>query len=456
MVIHFKPTVSFKKALFLLYILHFALCALNSSMAQEVLTLQKAIETGLQNNYSIILQRDQAKIASNNNTIGNAGFLPSLGVNVNQNNTISTTHQEQFSGTVKDVSGAMNNTLNVGLQLAWTVFDGMNMFANKRMLEVLEDLGQNGTRIVLEGTISDITLTYYGIIQLRKLVRVAQDAVDLSMQRKKIAEAKLSIGAGSQLMLLQSTVDLNADSTRLLEQQVALLNLHADLNQLLGRDPTTPFLIDDTISISPLNSYDTLLKLGFAQSPQLIAARLNQQLAVAGVRQAQSERYPQLGINAGYSYNTLNSATGFVAYNQSYGPSFGFSLSYTLFNGFNVTRAIRNAKVLVHSSDTEAAASELSFRTSILKMYQQFRSNLAVVKLQLSNVGVAQENVTIAFEKYKIGSINDIELREIQQKLIDAEYQLIYAQFEAKKAEVEILRLTGQLTMDNGQLTMEN
>jgi outer membrane protein TolC len=65
--------------------------------------------------------------------------------------------------------------------------------------------------------------------------------------------------------------------------------------------------------------------------------------------------------------------------------------------------------------------------------------------MQLANVEVARENVNIAFEKYKLGSINDIELREIQQKLIDAEYQLISSQFEAKKAEVEIDRLSGEL-----------
>jgi len=89
----------------------------------------------------------------------------------------------------------------------------------------------------------------------------------------------------------------------------------------------------------------------------------------------------------------------------------------------------------------------LSLHASLLKTYQEFQANIRIVELQESNVKVARENVTIAFEKYKLGTLNAIELREIQQKLIDAEYELIYAQFEAKKAEVEILRLTGQLTL---------
>jgi outer membrane protein len=413
--------------------------------SQELLTLQKAMETGLSNNFSIILQENDARIVKNNNTIGNAGFLPSIVLNATQNNTISTTHQEQFSGTTKDIANAKNNTLNIGVQLNWTLFDGMNMFVNKKMLGVLEDLGKNGTRIVVEGTIADISLTYYGTIQLGQLVRVAHDAVDLSIQRKNIAEAKLSLGAGSELMLLQSTVDLNADSTMLIRQLVLLANTKADLNRLLAREVTTPFDIHDTILINPLPPYDSLIHKALAQNSELNSARMKQNLYRLGVKQAQSDRYPQLNVNAGYSYNTLNSQTGFLEYNQSYGLSYGFSLSFLLFNGFNVNRSIKNAKILMSSGEISEKDAEEELRSSLLKLFNQYRASCEVIKMQLLNVRIAQENVDIAFEKYKLGSINDVELREIQKKLIDAEYELISAQFEAKKSEIEISRLSGDL-----------
>jgi len=313
------------------------------------------------------------------------------------------------------------------------------------MFSVLEDLGENGTRIVVEGTVADITVTYYGIIQLVKLVRVAQDAVDLSVQRKRIAEAKLSLGAGSQLMLLQSTVDLNADSTRLIQQLVQLANTKADFNRLLARDVSAEFNIIDTIRINKAVNYDTLLAKALRENSQLISARLNQDLARLGVRQVQSDRYPTLSFTAGYSYNTLNSQTGFLQYNQSYGLSYGFNLTYSLFNGFNINRTIKNAKILMNSGDIEVRDTEQELRAGLLKLNNQYISSLEVVKMQLTNVEVARENVNVAFEKYKLGSLNDVELREIQQKQIDAEYQLILSQFEAKKSEIELLRLSGEL-----------
>ncbi len=413
--------------------------------SQQEITLPQAIEIGLKNNYSILLEKNQAQIDANNNTIGNAGFLPSLNLNLTQNNTLTNTHQETSSGSVKDISNAKSSNLNAGMALNWTVFDGMSMFVTKKMLNVLEDLGQNGTRIVIEGTVTDITLTYYGIIQLGKLVRVAQDAVNLSAQRKNIAAAKVSLGAGSQLMLLQSTVDLNADSTSLIQNLAALTNLHVDMNRLLAREVTTPFVIRDSISLNRTVQYDTLLQKALTQNSQLIAARLNQEVTRLGVREAQSGRYPRVNLTAGYNYGTLNSETGFLTYNQSYGPSYGFYISYNLFNGFNLNRAIRNAKILMNSGEIGTEDATQNLRAELLKLNNLYRSNIEVVKLQLANVAVARENVDIAFEKYKLGSINDIELREIQKKLIDAEYELISAQFEARKAEVELYRQSGEL-----------
>ena len=45
-----------------------------------ILSLEEAITIGLKNNYSIQIAGNDSKIATNNNTLGNAGFLPSLNI----------------------------------------------------------------------------------------------------------------------------------------------------------------------------------------------------------------------------------------------------------------------------------------------------------------------------------------------------------------------------------------
>jgi len=415
-------------------------------IAQEPLTLFQAIKTGLENNYSIQIQKNQAEIASNNNTLGNAGFLPVVNLNAAQNNVINnSTDQKYFNGTEKDISNAKNTTLNASVGLNWTLFDGFSMFISKDKLKLLAQMSDTELQMIVENTVSAIIINYFGIVQEQKLIGVLRDAVDLSMTRKKLALAKISLGSGSKLMLLQSTVDLNADSTRLLQELTRLTNLKADLNKLMCIEPERSFEISDTIILaSPLN-YDDLKAKTLAQNTSLIMARNNQVISLMNLKDTRSLRYPQLNFLAGYNYNQSNSQTGFLEYNKAFGPSFGLTLSYNLFNGFNTNRQIKNAGIEMGTADFVYKETDLGLQNDLFKLYNEYRSNLDIMKLESVNQAVAKENVDIALEKYKIGSINDIELREIQKKFIEAQYQLLLSEFQAKLAEIELLRISGEL-----------
>jgi outer membrane protein TolC len=413
--------------------------------AQEVMTLQRAIEVGLQNNYAVMISRNDAQIAANNNTLGNAGFLPYIGLNAAQNNTFADTYQKQANDSVKDISDAKNRTLNAGVQLTWTLFDGVSMFVNKNMLNVLETMGETQARIELENTVSQIILGYYGILQQEKLVLVMQDAVALSLDRKNIMEARISLGAGSGQQLLQSTVDLNTDSINLIRAQAAVKQTRAEFNRLLALDPEIPFTLRDSITLDEPLSYDSLLASAGSLNPNLLIARQTLDLSELSLKNEQSARYPWLNLNAAYNYNQLNSETGFLKYNSSFGPSIGLTLTYPIFDGFNVNRAIKNAQIDISSSELQLKETDLGVRTDIFRLWTDYVTNLKVVEIELVNRLVAKENVDIAYEKYQLGTINDIELRETQKKYIDAQYELLLSQFQAKRAEVELLRVSGEL-----------
>jgi len=65
--------------------------------------------------------------------------------------------------------------------------------------------------------------------------------------------------------------------------------------------------------------------------------------------------------------------------------------------------------------------------------------------LKRKNLEIARENVEIAMERYRLGILTPLELREAQKAYIDAESRLISALYQAKVAETNLLKLTGQL-----------
>ena len=70
----------------------------SSVSAQKLLSLEESIQLGLQNHYSIQISKKRELQALNDNTPGNAGFLPTITGTLNKNYTISGLDQEFFGG----------------------------------------------------------------------------------------------------------------------------------------------------------------------------------------------------------------------------------------------------------------------------------------------------------------------------------------------------------------------
>jgi outer membrane protein TolC len=83
----------------------------------------------------------------------------------------------------------------------------------------------------------------------------------------------------------------------------------------------------------------------------------------------------------------------------------------------------------------------------LLIAYQNYQTNLQLVTLEENNVEVAQENLNITLEKYRLGSIVPLELREAQRNFVDATVRYANSQFQAKLAEVAIKELAGNIQL---------
>ena len=131
----------------------------------------------------------------------------------------------------------------------------------------------------------------------------------------------------------------------------------------------------------------------------------------------------------------------------------GVSLTYNIFNGFNTQNDIRIAKIREESARAELNQTELDIKSELLRIYNDYLTNLQLVKFESENRALALRNLEVAMEKYRIGAINDIELRETQQKLMDAETRYLLSQYRSKIAETELLRLSGQLSVETSSIS---
>lgn len=418
------------------------------SFAGDTLTLSEAITIALENNWGISLAENESRIAELNNSLGNAGFLPSLDASVTRSRNVNNTYQQYFDGRTREGDNAVSNSFNTGIQLNWTIFDGFNMFIQKKKLEELETMGMTQLRSVIENTIAQVILAYYDIAVQDRLAEVYFEAVQLSSERKRFARAMIDIGSGSELSYLQSAVDLNSDSATYMQQLVILANSKAELNRLLCRNLLTTFEVSSDIPLNYDLLYEQLWNLIEEQNPELMRARSNLLITSMDIKSYKSLMYPRINVNTGYSFNRSESEVGFMLLNRNLGFQMGISLTYNLFDGFNTRNNVKVAKIREESAHAEFSQTELDIKSELLRIYNDYLTNLQLVKFESENLSLASRNLEVAMEKYRIGAINDIDLRETHQKLMDAETRYLLSQFRSKIAEIELLRLSGQLSAE--------
>jgi len=428
------------------------LCGIGSFLhAQDTLTLQQVMELTLANNFDILLARNDAAIASNNNTLGASGFLPVLNAGADLTRSVSNTHQELFNGTVREGTNARSGSVNPELLLNWTLFDGTGMFIRKEKLEELERTGEIQTRAVMEQSLSEAMITYYSILQQQKMLEVIAGALSVSRERLNIISTGVGIGKASELSRLQALADLNADSAAYLQQYNILNGLKVQLNRILSRDPSTPFVIGGTISIGSGLSLQKILEDFGRQSPALLAARQDLKISGLNLREAKAFQYPSLDLFAGYSYTHSTSDVGLIMNSTVYGHNYGLTLSMPLFDGHLKQQAVKNFKIELESAGLRLERSELGYRADIITLFGNYASALDMVSLERQNLNVTRKNLDVSFEKYRLGMMSDIDFRISQQKYLEAENALLLAQLQARVTEIQLQALSGNLLKTTGR-----
>jgi outer membrane protein len=418
------------------------------ALAQPLLTLEEAVRLALENNYDIRIAARELAIDRNNVTLGNAGFLPRVGATFGNNNAIEDTRQDRSDGTVREGDGVRSSNTNYGLGLNWTVFNGLRMFYRYDQLKQLRELGEENLRLAMQSKVADVINLYYDLAQQQQQLAAYDTLLDISRSRVDIAQARFEIGRAARLEVLNAQVDYNTDTTNLMRQRALYDNTRVLLNEQLARAVDTEFRVVDSIAIDSTLSFDVLMQQAVQQNPSLQLAAINQRVAELELRQVRADRWPVVGLNAGYNFSNASSALGFATSSRGRGLEYGVTASINIFNGLNQRRLERNARLAIDITAVELERVQQNVRAQLTTAYQNYRMNLALVAVERQNLALARRNLEITLDKFSLGSIATVEFRTAQENFVNATTRFTTAQYEAKLEEVFLKELTGALQVE--------
>jgi outer membrane protein TolC len=422
-----------------------------SISAQNTYDLKRCIDTGLEQNYDIKIVKKQQEIVDNNATPGNAGYLPTISFDAGYNGNFYN-FQNQYpapSGDKIANNNFLNQNLNAALNLQWTIFDGMKIQTNYQRLKQLQNIGQQNIQANIELFIYAVANEYYYYIEHRNIYENLLNAVELSKERLRIVQERYTIGAASRLDFQQATVDFNSDHSKLIQQNENLFASQLRLNQLMALEDLEQSLNinDSIILLNKTFTKEELLQTALEKNIYLLLLREEKELSLLDLKNYKSTNYPYLKFNTGYGYQHYFYNVGANRAQNNLGANFGLNLGYVIFDGMNRKRNIENSKIALDIKQIEEARLISDITTNFNRSWMLYQNNLTLIELERENTKVAQAYYAIAMDRFKLGDLSGIELREAQNSFLESEQRHIQAKYNTKICEIALMQICGMLNV---------
>ncbi len=415
--------------------------------AQEILRVEDAVQMALENNYQIKTAANELQIDEVSISPGNAGMLPRIGASITDNNSVQYLSQTRSDGTQVERDNARNNSLNYGVALDWTLFDGLRMFANFEQLKETQKLGEAELKQVILTRVGEVMITYYDLVQQQQQLSALDSTIIISEQRAELALNRFTIGKASKLEVLNAQVDLHTDQTLMQRQKELYANTKIQLNEQLARDLKTNFNVVPEIFVDEGLILPELEALVANENPQLEAEMINKRISELELKQIRASRYPSIFATTGYNFGRSESSLGFTTSSNSRGWNYGFGATLTLFDGLKQNRNEKTGKIALENAEVAIAEQKQELMSLVGTTYQTYLTNISLIGLEGKNEAIAKENLDITVEKYRIGTIPTIEFRTAQLNYINAKVRYSNAKFQAKLSEIILKQLAGNLVL---------
>lgn len=447
-------------------------------MAQQPLGLMDAVQRGLQNNFDAQIQNLEIDQSKRLNNWGQAGRLPTINFSGNNNNSIvQRKPANPFAVAGKNIS----DNIPAQLDINWVLFNGFGIRLNKARLQQIENQTNGNAQFIIENTTQTIILGYYNALLEKQRLEVRKKVMRFSKERYDFVRLKKQLGGAITFDVLQEQNNYLTDSANVLRQQLLFKNSVRNLNELLNEELETQYIFSDSLLFqNEALDYNAMKQKLVSSNASLRNQFIFQELQRIATQSARSALYPTLNLNFGatgsldrlnanfrtLTGNTIENTVGYLnrdpnlpVYNttdetvrrpstqtgNSYGVYGNLSLRFTLFNGFQVRRAIENAQIEEKITQLGTDKLKLSLENDLIANYDLYQLRQQLVQIAKTKLNAAELNLSLATERYKNGSFSAIDLRIVQENFQNAALENDTAIFDVLSVKTELVRMTGGL-----------
>ena len=415
-------------------------------ISQQDLSLENAIKIGLKQNFEIQLSKKDLEINKLNNSLGNAGALPTLDISARTEKSISdqTKNPTSFIQAMLK-SGSINSAANI----SWTLLNGYRIKATKEKLNQLEYLSNGNLTLTIENTTQAIILSYYNCLLQKERLNLLQNVVNLSRERLIYYKTKNDIGIISRIDLLQFENTLLSDSSNLLTQKLNYKNSIKNLNLVLGVDLNAEWnFTDDMNSETRIFNYLSLEEKTLLNNTNIRNQSINNEIIRQDIVTAKSAYLPMVTFNSGAAYNRSvydlgDSGLEVDNIGQALNYYANLSINFRLYDGGKYRKILKESELRKDINNLNLERKKRDVLNKLSIYYEKYNSNIIQYNLSKKAYELAEINYEISNEKNNRGQINSFNLRDIEITYINSGINYLQSLYSLNESYLELVKITG-------------
>jgi outer membrane protein len=437
--------------------------------AQQVISLQQAVDSTLKNNLTIKQAKFTETLADEDYKQSKFNQLPSLNANPQGGYYFG---KSQIAGAFAYSSSALN--IQGQANLTVTLYQGGQLrnqiFQNKLLL----DVDKGSTAKIKNDLLLNVVTDYLTILTDQDLVIAAKQQIDLAKITLDRAQKNFEAGNQTRADLAQAQAQLSTAQLNLTNAQNQADLAILILKQYMEMDPAKEIVVEKP-DISKLTDVKTVydatevIKTAFTVNPDIKLAELQQQTYAQAIKIAKGNYYPVISLYGGLGSSYSNQASSVVGetlgaisqigyvqtantpvlaqqvlpvlrpipfgsqLSNNFNQFFGLSLQIPIFNHFSASTSVRKAKLNYEYAELTTRLAKNTLSKTIIQAVLDLQAAEKSYQSSLQTYNSNKEALNITKQRYDAGLVNTLDYNtaltnynKSQNDMIEAQYQVIF------------------------------
>lgn len=466
-------------------LLFLLLFSLSGGQAQEILTLEKALDIAFRHSPALLqsklgLEQRQLDLKAQHASLKSQFSLDVSPFNYIRNNQYDSYNSKWYS----NESTSSNASFGIRQPIKWT--DGTISLVNdfswqdasnktsggsstsfnhnlslqfeqplftynrtKMQLQELEFALENAKISYAMQQLSiekNVTSQFYAVYQKQKDLHTARDEYSNQKQNYEIIKNKVEAGLVAREELFQAEVNLATSESSVYSKEISFENTKDQFKLLIG------ISLDEDVSVLPNTEVSPVevpaaaaVKHALEQRMEIRQKAITLEQGLFSIIRAKADNEFKGNLSARVGLDALSDKIGRMYDNPTDNERIGVSLTIPIFDWGAKKARVKSSQLAQESNEIDFEEEKKNITIEVRQICRNLPTLLRQIEIKKQSIDNAERTYEINLEKYRNGNLTGMELQQYQKQLTDAKQAYTDALISYK---IELLNLKIQTLWD--------